>query len=67
MFIAVKRDRAAMAGQVAAGGAEVTEGRFRRGEKQLPQLPGGVIDVDQQIAGRGALFKPGERRAVQLH
>src|SRR5262249_29827201 len=44
----------------------VVERGLDRGEAQLHQLTGGVVDVNEQRADGSAVFEPGVRRAVDL-
>ena len=67
VFITVESQRAAMAGQILAGGLEVAESILRRCEIQRLQLAAGIVNVDQQSAGWRAAFKPGMRGAIDLH
>ena len=53
--------------QVAARGGEVVERRLRLGKPQLHETAGGVVDVDQQRAGRTPILEPGVLAAVDLY
>ena len=47
-----------MALDVGPGGGEVGRRRFDRHEQQLHRPAGGVVDKDQQCAGRRPVFEP---------
>jgi len=58
VFVAVKGHGLAVMAQVACSGIHVVKGRLHLDEAQLHQLPGGVVDVDQQAAFVIPVLKP---------
>jgi len=66
VLVAVKRHRLAVQLDVPARGFKVAEGRLGIREVQVHQPARGVINEDQQGAGRPPVFKPAMVAAINL-
>ena len=56
-----------MLAQIHLGGGKIAERAFGRREGQVEQAASGIIDENQEGAGRRTVFKPGIGRTIQLH
>ena len=56
-----------MQSQIHLGRSKIAERAFRRGEEQVEQAAGGIIDEDQEGTARCTVLEPGIRRTIQLH
>ncbi|SOZ34500.1 transposase [Cupriavidus taiwanensis] len=66
-LVTVKRHRLAVALQVGAGRREVRERGLRMGKAQLHDPADGVVDINEQRAGRRAFLKPAVIAAINLN
>jgi len=66
MAIKVERERFPVRFQIRSGCAKVGIGRFTYGKRKMQEFTGSIVNVNEERAGGGPIFKPMVRRSVHL-